>query len=178
MVVSVAFRVFDEAGELVDTVEPDEPVIYVHGYGELIPGLEERLAGAAVGEHRTISVPPEEAFGLRDPSALLEIDRHDFPAGRDVAVGDEIVAEGPDGIAAVHRVLEIGHDAIVVDLNHPLAGQTVRFEVDVCAIRPATDEELDHAQATADERIAHASTIVYASRPLVQLRPKIAGRSD
>jgi FKBP-type peptidyl-prolyl cis-trans isomerase SlyD len=162
-----------------------DPLCYVHGYGEVLPGLEAGLAGAEVGEERALSLPPEEAFGERDPEAELEIDRHDFPGGETVAVGDEIIAEGPDGVEAVHHITGVTDNAILVDLNHPLAGQRVRFEALVCSIRAATDAELDAAQARADDRIVYASSIVYGSQPppssgagsggdpqLIQLRPR------
>lgn len=182
MLVSVVFRLYDEAGALVDEVSDDDPVVYVHGYAQLIPGLEAGIEGAGPGETRTLLVPPDEAFGARDPEALLEIDPNDFPEADGAEIGSEIVATGPDGSESVHRIVEIDEDAIIVDLNHPLAGQTVRFEARVCEVRPATDDELDAARADVGERIAHDRMVVYGSQstdsavgpdvsaPLVQLR--------
>lgn len=191
MLVSVAFRLYDEAGALVDEVTDSEPVVYVHGYAQLIPGLEAGIEGAAPGESRTVVVAPDEAFGARDPEALLEIDPNDFPEADGAEVGSEIVATGPNGIESVHRIVEIDEDAIIVDLNHPLAGQTVRFEARVCDVRAATDEELDAATADVGERIAHDGMVVYGSQsidsatgpnisaPLVQLRtPKRTGAPE
>lgn len=189
MVVSVAFRLYDAAGDLVDEVTEAEPLTYVHGYAQIIPGLEAGLDGAANGESRSIVVLPEDAFGAHDPEALLEIDPEDFPGAEDASVGDEIVATGPDGVDAVHRIVEIDEDAIVVDLNHPLAGEVVRFEARVCGLRVATDTELEEARAQAESiaeaarqnlAVAHGDRVVYgsesdatATRPnasLVQLR--------
>ncbi len=184
MRVSVAFRLFDEAGALVDEISAREPLTYVHGYAQVLPGLEAGLDGARIGERRTLVLGPDDAFGARDPAALLEIDPDDFPDVAGAEVGAEIVATGPDGTEAVHRIVEIDEDAIMVDLNHPLAGQTVRFEVEICDVHPATDAELDAAQADLGVRIAHAGMVVYGSQsdetgsepevvqPLVQLRTR------
>jgi FKBP-type peptidyl-prolyl cis-trans isomerase SlyD len=153
----------------------------VHGYAHLIPGLEAGLEGARRGERRTLELAPEEAFGERVAGAVLEVDRHDFPAGAGLAVGDDVEAEGPGGARATHRVLAITGDAIVLDLNHPLAGQRVRFEVDVLAVRPATDDQIERAHREAEQRIAHARGIVYEGlggappeAPLIQLGRKPA----
>jgi FKBP-type peptidyl-prolyl cis-trans isomerase SlyD len=181
MMVSVAFRLFDANDALVDEVPASDPLVYLHGYAQVIPGLENGLAGAEVGEARLIVVLPDEAFGEHDPEARLEIDPDDFPDASLAEPGAEIVATGPDGVEAVHRILEVDEDAIVVDLNHPLAGQTIRFEVQVCGMRPATDDELESARADVGARIAHAGTVVYGSPsddaapsdgPLVQLRAR------
>ncbi len=171
MVVALAYRLCDEAGRVVDTVTADEPLRYVHGYAQILPGLEAGLEGAAAGERRTLRCPPDEAFGERADDNLLEIDRDDFPGGEQAAVGDEIVATSPDGVEVTHVVVEVSAESVWVDLNHPLAGQTVTFEVEVCEVRPATDEELDAAQRDADELIVGGATIVYGSEPPSDLIP-------
>lgn len=173
MVVALAYRLRDASGNLVDSVTADEPLRYVHGYAQILPGLEAGVEGAQAGERRTLTCPPDEAFGERADDNVLEIDRQDFPGGEQAAVGDEIVATSPDGVEVTHLVVEVTPEAVWVDLNHPLAGQTVTFEVEVCEVRPASDEELDLAQQDADERIVDGGTIVYQSEPtpdLIQLR--------
>lgn len=183
MLVSVAYRLYDEHGSEVDAVGRDEPLGYVHGYAQIVPGLEAGLEGARPGERRSIVAPPDMAFGERDEGALLEIDPRDFPGAAQAAVGDEVIAEAADGTEVAFRIIAVGPDRILVDRNHPLAGQSVRFEAEVVAVRPASDEELDAAQADVDERVVYQSTIVYGSEPsgggetaappgLVQLRPK------
>lgn len=181
MFVAVTYRLYDEAGELADEVGPDAPLAYVHGYAQVIPGLEAGIEGAALGERRTLRLAPELAFGGRDEEAVLEIDRGDFPGSDRAAVGDELIAEAPDGTEVAFRVVGVSPDAIVVDRNHPLAGQSVRFEIEVVALRPASDAEIDAARADVDERVVYESTIVYGSEPsgggepapeLLQLRRK------
>jgi FKBP-type peptidyl-prolyl cis-trans isomerase SlyD len=181
MFVAVAYRLFDERGEAVDEIGVEAPLTYVHGYAQIIPGLEAGLEGAELGERRVLELSPELAFGGRDDEAVLEIDRRDFPGGERAAVGDELIAEAPDGTEIAFRVVAVSPDMLVVDRNHPLAGQSVRFEVEVVALRPASDDELDAARAEADERVVYESTIVYGSEPsgggdaageLLQLRRK------
>lgn len=174
-VVEIAYRLFDQDGRLCDEVPPRDPLRYVHGYAQLVPGLERALAGARAGERRSAELAPEEAFGARDEDAVLEIDRADFPDAERARVGDEIVATAPDGSECSYRIAAVG-DEIVADRNHPLAGQRVRFEVRVLSVRPAREDEIAAAQAELDERIVYAGTIVYGSEPeaapLVQLHRK------
>ncbi len=165
MLVSISYRLFDAAGALADEVPAHQPLSYIDGYGQLIFGLCEGLRGAKPGDTRSISLDPEQAFGTRDEQARLEIFRHDFPDADAVELGDELLATAPDGQEAAYRVVEISPETIVADLNHPLAGQRVRFEVKVLAIRPASDEELDAACRDIDELIVYNPTIVYGSEP-------------
>jgi FKBP-type peptidyl-prolyl cis-trans isomerase SlyD len=174
--VSLAYRLYDAAGELVDEVCADDPLEYLHGYAQIIPGIDEAIDGLAVGDRRVIKLPPALAFGERAEDAMLEIDRDDFPGGADVEVGDEVMTSGPGGVDVPMPIVALSESLITVDLNHPLAGQTVRFEVEVCAVRDASDEQIEAAQSEIDERIANEYRIVYDSDPpasdanLVQLR--------
>jgi FKBP-type peptidyl-prolyl cis-trans isomerase SlyD len=147
-VVTVRYRVLDAEGEVMDASDPDLPPAFVFGYGELLPALERALDGKRAGDSVTVSVGPEEAFGRRDPNAVLEIDREDFPA--DVTPGDCFEAEGEGGEVVLLKVLDVSPDAVVVDLNHPLADQEVRFDLEVLAVRPAEAAEL----AEAEERLS------------------------
>jgi FKBP-type peptidyl-prolyl cis-trans isomerase SlyD len=155
--VGVAYRLYDAGGRLVDRVERRRPLRYVHGYAQILPGLEAGLAGARLGERRVLDLGPDEAFGARDEDAVLEIDRADFPEAARVRPGDELACRGDDGAEVALPVLRVTDEDIVVDLNHPLAGQRVRFEAVICSLRPASEDEIDRAQAELDERIAHAS---------------------
>jgi len=177
MVVTIAYRLYDQQGQLCDAVEPEQPLNYTHGYAEILPGLDAGLEGCQVGESRQLELPPEMAFGERTKGAMLEVDRHDFAAGADIAVGEQVMAQGPDGSEWSYRVAAVTDNEVLLDLNHPLAGQTVRFDVDVLAARPANDDEIAQALADANERIVYESTIVYDAEfdapsggGLVQLR--------
>jgi FKBP-type peptidyl-prolyl cis-trans isomerase SlyD len=154
-VVTLAYVLFDARGEAVDRAGKGEPLTYVHGYAQIVPGLEKRIAGLRAGERRTFTLEAEEAFGERDEDAVFTIDREDIPQAERVSVGDEIAAEAPDGDTITMRVLEVRDDGVLVDANHPLAGQSVRFEVEVRAVRPASEAEIAEAQADLEDRIAH-----------------------
>lgn len=154
-VVTLSYVLFDERGEAVDRVgQGTDPLTYVHGYAQLVPGLERQIAGLTAGARGAFTVDAEEAFGERDDNAVFEVDKSDFPDAGEVVAGDEFMAEGPDGEPIAMRVVEVRADAFVVDTNHPLAGQRVRFDVEVTSVRPATEEEIAAAQAELEQAIA------------------------
>jgi FKBP-type peptidyl-prolyl cis-trans isomerase SlyD len=167
------YELFDDAGELVDSSKSDggEKITYVHGYGMLVPGLEKALAGLKVGEEKSVEVAPEEGFGDHDEELVLEIDRAEFPNPEKVAVGDELIAESPDGDEVVMRVLEVKKDAVKVDANHPLAGKRLRYKVEVKEVRKASDEEVA-AAALAFEEAGYGRSERKSDPNLVQLRSK------
>lgn len=162
-VVAIAFELYGEQGELIESVSHHQPTTYVHGYAQLLPGLEAALEGCAAGDAFELELEPAAAYGERNEAARLEIDRADFPGGEAAEVGSEVLARADDGHEAVHRVVHVDADTIVVDLNHPLAGQRLRYAIEVCAVRAATEEEIAAAQAEINERIDSASGIVYES---------------
>lgn len=151
--VVLGYELRDQEDDVVDAsdAEDGEPIVYIHGYGMLVPGLERQLVGLAVGETKEITVSPEEGFGLVDEDLVMEIDRADVPRPKEVAVGDELVAESADGEEATMRVVEVTADAVVLDGNHPLAGQTLRYKVEVREVRAATEAEIADAAKEFDE---------------------------
>jgi len=151
--VVLEYTLKDEKGEVLDSsdAEDGEPITYVHGYGMLVPGLEAALDGLSVGASKDVTVSPEEGFGERDDELVLEIDRSDFPEPKNVKVGDEVVAESPDGEEVPMRVIEVKDDTVVVDANHPLAGVTLRYAVKVKDIAEASEEEIAEAAAGFEE---------------------------
>jgi len=151
--VVLEYTLKDEKGVVLDSsdAEDGEPIVYVHGYGMLVPGLESALMGLEVGSVKDVTVSPDEGFGDRDDELVLEIDRGDFPDPKKVAIGDEVVAESPDGDEVPMRVVEVKTDTVVVDANHPLAGVTLRYSVVVKEVAQASDEEIAEAAAGFDE---------------------------
>ena len=142
--------------------EDGEPIEYVHGYGMLVPGLEAALVGLKTGDKRKIIIPAEEGYGERDEELMLEIERAEFPDG--VQPGDEFVATSPDGDEVVLHVVEVNEDGVLVDANHPLAGMTLHYEVEVKNVR-AGDRVGDRGGRARDGRGARA-------RPRPRLRPR------
>lgn len=143
MKVRVAYQAFDQDGEPVD--EAPSEVEYIHGFGVLLPELEAALAGQFSGATRELTLPASAAFGRRRPEAVIELDRDEFP--ENVAPGDRYEAENAAGALVILRVLEVRDDAVVVDTNHPLAGQRVRFALRVVSVEPASEAELAQAEA-------------------------------
>ncbi|HVK64883.1 MAG TPA: peptidylprolyl isomerase [Polyangium sp.] len=150
--VSLSYVLFDEDGDTVDRATEKEPLEYVHGYAQILPGLERAVEGMRAGERREIIVEPADAFGEHDDEGVFEVDKADFPDSEHVTPGDEFIAQAPDGESIAMRVVEVLPDAFLVDTNHPLAGQKIRFEVVVHHVRTASDEEIAEAQAELEER--------------------------
>lgn len=137
------YRVFDAEGELVEGSGGE--LGFVFGYGTLLPALESALEGLAAGAKRTVELSARDAYGERSPELEVEIAREDFPP--DVAAGDRFELEREDGTEVVVRVLGVSDDGVVVDFNHPLAGQRIRFEIEVLEARAGTPEELEIAES-------------------------------
>jgi FKBP-type peptidyl-prolyl cis-trans isomerase SlyD len=153
--VTLAYVLFDEHGDAVDQATVAEPLTYIHGYAQIVPGLERALEGLRPGDQREVVIDAEEAFGDHEDEGVFEVDKADFPDADAVEVGDEFIAQAPDGHQMPMRVVEILPDGFRVDMNHPLAGQKVRFEVHVQDVRAASDQEVAEAQAELEERIGH-----------------------
>ncbi len=134
-------------GEVVDASEPGDPLTYLHGEGQIVPGLESALEGLDIGESRKVVVAPDQGYGARDPRGVQEVPRSAFPADLEFRPGLELTAEGEDGEPVPFTIREVKPASVVIDLNHPLAGETLHFDVTVREVRAATAEELEHGHA-------------------------------
>jgi FKBP-type peptidyl-prolyl cis-trans isomerase SlyD len=144
-----------ESDDVIDSSDgvDGEPMVYIHGYGMISPGLEQALVGLKVGDTKELVLSPQEAFGERDEAFTMEVNRAEMPQPDAVAVGDEFVTESETGEQVVMQVVSVSDDKVVVDGNHPLAGLTVRYSVTIREVRQATEEEL--ALATAGPADSH-----------------------
>lgn len=133
----------DAGGRVLDTSRGGEPRPFLEGSGQIIDGLEEPLLQMAAGERRNVVVPPERAYGLREAELVQKVPKANLPVG-DVRVGDQFQT-GPDRQAPVVTVVGIEGDQVMLDANHPLAGQELHFEVELVAARAATPAELQQA---------------------------------
>ena len=143
-VVSVDYELHLGDGQVVDASAPDEPMSYIQGEGQIVPGLERALEGLSVGDAKQVVVPPEDGYGEHDARGVQEVPKSAFPAEMQPAVGMELMAQGPGGEAVPFVIRDVKPESIVIDLNHPLAGKTLHFAVTVREVRAATDEELEH----------------------------------
>lgn len=128
-------------GTVFDSSEGREPLEFIFGVGMLIPGLESEMAGLAVGDRKTVRVEAEDAYGPYMQEALQEIPRNQIPPEIELVEGMQLAAQSPQGPIPV-TVHEIREDTVVMDFNHPLAGEALTFDIEVVAIRDATAEEL------------------------------------
>ncbi len=144
-VVSIDYTLKDDAGTVIDSSEGAEPLSYLHGHGQIIPGLEKKLDGAAVGDDLEVTVSPDEGYGAHDPSRVFTVPRERFEF--DVKAGDFVQAKQPDGTAIPLQVTGVSEQEVTVDANHPLAGRTLNFAVKVVGVREATSEELEHGHS-------------------------------
>jgi FKBP-type peptidyl-prolyl cis-trans isomerase SlyD len=146
-VVELQYTLRDDDGELLDSAGADDPFHYLHGSGQIVPGLESALAGLKVGDKKKVSIPPAEGYGEYDPQLALTVGKAQFPEGVNLEVGMQFESTTPEGYDAVFSVEKIEDDKVHIDGNHPLAGATLHFEVEVMGIRKATQEELSHGHA-------------------------------
>jgi FKBP-type peptidyl-prolyl cis-trans isomerase SlyD len=146
-VVRLDYTLRNAAGEVLDTSDGDEPLEYLHGHGQIVPGLEAALLGRVEGDSFKTEVPPALGYGERDESAVLEIPRDRFPPDMKLEEAMELATRTPSGQMLRLRVTKVGLETVTADLNHPLAGETLHFEITVRGIRAATPEELAHGHA-------------------------------
>ncbi|HEX8820383.1 MAG TPA: peptidylprolyl isomerase [Archangium sp.] len=148
-VVSIDYRLHLGDGKFIDESDPGDPLVYLHGYEEIVPGLEKALEGKKAGESLKVQVSPEEGYGEYDPDGVEEVPREDFPPDMELEEGGVVSATDDEGDDVDFLVKELRPKTVVVDFNHPLAGKTLHFEVTVREVRAATAEELEHGHAHA-----------------------------
>ncbi|MFT3904984.1 MAG: peptidylprolyl isomerase [Steroidobacteraceae bacterium] len=138
-VVQIHYTLKNDAGEVLDTSSGSDPLTYLQGHGNLIPGLEAALEGRSAGEQAEVTVAPEQAYGVRDDELIQEVPRSAFQGVKDIEVGMRFHA-GPRTVT----VTKVADDVITVDANHPLADQRLHFSVQIVDVRAASAEELSH----------------------------------
>jgi FKBP-type peptidyl-prolyl cis-trans isomerase SlyD len=143
-VVVMQYTLRSDEGEVLDASTPDEPMAYLHGAENIVPGLENALTGKGVGFKGKVTVAPADGYGEREDEEPEAIPRKAFPPDMDIEAGMTFMAEGPNNEHAPIWVVAVEGDKIIVDSQHPLAGKTLHFEVEVLAIRPATEDEMAH----------------------------------
>ncbi|WP_340615814.1 peptidylprolyl isomerase [Xenorhabdus entomophaga] len=143
LVVSLAYQVRTEDGVLVDESPVSAPLDYLHGHGSLISGLEKALEGREAGERFDVSVEADDAYGQYDENLVQRAPKEVFVGVEDVQVGMRFLADTDQGPIPV-EITAVEGDEVVVDANHMLAGQNLKFNVEIVAVRDATEEELAH----------------------------------
>ena len=142
-VVTIHYTLKDDDGTVIDSSRDGDPLTYLHGHGNLVPGLESQLEGRDAGDTLTATVNPEQGYGGYDKALVQQIPRRALQGIGNLRVGMQLRSNTPQG-PRDFRVTRMVGDMVTVDGNHPLAGQNLNFDVDVVEIRAATEEELAH----------------------------------
>ena len=143
-VVQIHYTLTNDAGETLDSSAGQEPLAYLHGAQNIVPGLERQLEGHVQGDKLKASVPPEEAYGELQGEGPQSVPRNEFPEEIEIAPGMTFQVEGEQGEPFLIWVVNVAGEEVLVDINHPLAGVQLNFDIEVVDIRPATQEEIDH----------------------------------
>lgn len=154
-VVTIDYRLHLGDGKYIEESEHDDPLVYLHGYEEIVPGLEKALEGKKAGDQVKATVSPEDGYGEYDPDAVEEVPREEFPADLELEAGGIVTATDEEGDEVEFTVKELKEKTVVVDFNHSLAGKTLHFEVTVREVRKATAEELEHGHAHGPDDHGH-----------------------
>jgi FKBP-type peptidyl-prolyl cis-trans isomerase SlyD len=139
-VVGINYRLTVADGSEVDTTADRGPMEYLHGHRNIVPGLEKEIEGHAVGDNFEVTIGPDQGYGEHDPERIVQVGRSQL--GFEPEVGAVVAAKLPDGREQHLLITEVDDERVTLDGNHPLAGQTLHFEVSIASIRKATDEEI------------------------------------
>lgn len=142
-VVFIHYTLRDTGGQVLDSTVNDEALAYLHGHGNLIVGLERALDGREEGDAFAVVIAPEEAYGAHDPGGLIDVPRSSLSEDVGIEIGNQVQAQGPEG-RIEFTIVNFDDEMVTLDGNHPLAGQTLHFEIEVGAIRDAHPDEIKH----------------------------------
>ena len=145
-IVSIDYTLTGDQGNVIDTSQGKEPLAYLHGAGNIIPGLENALEGKNQGDQVKVSIAPDQAYGPKEDGLIQQVPRTAFQGVDQVQAGMQFQANTQQGPRLI-TVVDVQGDQVTIDANHPLAGQTLHFDVNVVGIREATDDEKTHGHA-------------------------------
>lgn len=142
-VVTIHYTLKDDTGAVIDSSGSGEPLAYLHGHGNIVPGLERELTGRNIGDRISVRVPPAEGYGEYDDGLVQSVPRRALRGVKDVRPGMHLHAQTEQGPRTLTVTRVVG-DMVTLDGNHPLAGKHLNFDIHVEAVRQATEEELSH----------------------------------
>ncbi len=143
-VVEMHYTLKNDSGDVIDSSKEKEPMPFIQGFGNIIPGLERALEGMKAGDSCEVSVKPEDAYGIHHPEAIQDIPMKALQGIDNLTVGMELQSQDEQGNPFIVRVKTINKKTVTVDANHPLAGETLHFSVSIESIREASKDELEH----------------------------------
>lgn len=142
-VASFHYTLTSPQGDVIDSSRGREPLPYLHGVGQIVPGLEKAMAGRSVGDTFQVLVPASEGYGESNPEMMQSVPRSAFPEDVEIAPGMQFEAQGPMGPVTV-VVKSADAETVVIDANHPLAGTPLHFDIEIVEVREASVEEVLH----------------------------------
>ncbi len=154
-VVTIHYTLANKQGEVLDSSEGQDPLVYLHGVNQLVTGLEQALEGKAGGEQVAVTVAPEEGYGPVLPELFQEVPRSAFANIENLEAGMHLQAQTEEGHVRHVRVVKVGDDTVEIDINHPLAGEELHFDVSIEQVRDATPEEVEHGHVHDGDGHAH-----------------------
>ncbi len=138
-------------GQVIDSTEGDQPLDFLQGHQNIIPGLENALEGMKVGQSKTVTIPADQAYGEVDQENIIDVPRSEFPPEIPLEAGTELEVKNSDGEVLTATIASVTNDSVKLDFNHPLAGKTLTFNVKVVGLREPSDEELEHGHVHDDD---------------------------
>lgn len=154
-VVQLNYILQDSQGKKLDEANSSHPFSYLHGGNQIVPGLETALDGMKIGEKKEVVVAPADGYGELNPQLKLIVDRSQFPKEMELEEGMQFEADSGNGEGIVFTIEKIEGQKVHVDGNHPLAGVTLHFNIEVVSVRDATEEELDHGHVHGEDGHHH-----------------------
>ncbi len=148
-VVSFNYTLRNDAGETVDTSEGREPMAYLHGFNQIVAGLEKEMTGRSSGDSFQVTVSPDEGYGPHRPELVQVVPRSAFQGVDQLEVGMRFQADSSQGPMLV-RIADVSDEQVTVDGNHDLAGANLHFDIAITDVREATEQELDHGHVHTD----------------------------
>ena len=142
-VVLIHYTLKNDEGQVIDSSAGGQPLAYIHGHGNIIPGLERELEGKPSGEKLSVRIAPSDGYGERNPGLVQRVPKRSF-GGADVKPGMQFQAKTSSGEPRIATVTGVQGDMVMVEMNHPLAGENLHFEVEITEVRDASEEELAH----------------------------------
>ncbi|MDP3278694.1 MAG: peptidylprolyl isomerase [Deltaproteobacteria bacterium] len=146
-VVAIEFKLTDDDGEEIDSSEESGPLEYLHGFGQIVDGLEAALEGHVLNDKFKVTVPPSEGYGEDSGQEPVRVPRAQLPTEPEPEVGMDLHAVGPDGEEETFWIIEVEEEHVYLSTDHPLAGLNLHFEVKVVGVRAATEEEMSHGHS-------------------------------
>lgn len=143
-VITITYTLKDEDGNIIEVTNRENPFSFISDNNQILPKLEENINGMLIGSRRTVTLTPEEAYGTYNDSAIRTIDRSEFPEDTELEEGMSFITDMPDGQQMPFVIKKIDGEVITLDFNHPLAGRTLTFDLELLNLRDATQDELLH----------------------------------